>query len=196
MVYYKQRIETIDSPSLVIYPQRVKENIQKLIQMAGNVELLRPHVKTNKMAEVCKLMLDAGITRFKCATIAEAEMLGMIGAPDVLIAHQPTGPKIERLLKLVTTFRTHILPVLLMTFATVQALSKLFTAHGERIQAFIDVNIGMNRSGVIPEKALQLFKDAQAYTSIRIIGLHAYDGHIRDTDLTERSRRSDEAFAK
>jgi O-glycosyl hydrolase len=54
----------------------------------------------------------------------------------------------------------------------------------------------MDRSGIIPEKALQLFKDCQTLESVRIIGLHAYDGHIRDTDLTERCRRSDEAFAK
>ena len=84
--YTIHNIEKIDSPSLIVYPERVKENIRQLIQMAGNVELLRPHVKTNKIAEVCQLMLDAGITKFKCATIAEAEMLGSIQALDVLIA--------------------------------------------------------------------------------------------------------------
>ncbi len=164
--------------------------------MAGNVDLLRPHVKTNKMAEVCQLMLDAGINKFKCATIAEAEMLGMIKAPDVLIAHQPTGPKLERLLKLVTTFPSTHFTCIIDNFSTAKALSELFTANGERLQVFIDLNIGMNRSGIIPEKALELFKECQALPSIRIIGLHAYDGHIRDTDLTERSRRSDEAFSK
>ena len=33
----------------------------------------------------------------KGATIAEAEMLAMAGAPDVLLAYQPVGPKIRRL---------------------------------------------------------------------------------------------------
>ena len=194
--YEINHIEKVDSPSLIVYPQRVKENISRLISMAGDVSLLRPHVKTNKIAEVCSLMLDAGITRFKCATIAEAEMLGMIKAPDVLIAHQPVGPKAERLLQLVTTFPNTHFTCIIDTFAIAESLSKLFTAKGERVQAFIDLNIGMNRSGIIPEKALQLFKDCQSLASIRIIGLHAYDGHIRDTDLGERSKRSDEAFAK
>jgi D-serine deaminase-like pyridoxal phosphate-dependent protein len=194
--YQINDVDKIDSPSLLVYPHRAKENIQRLIEMAGSVELLRPHVKTNKMAEVCKLMLDAGINKFKCATIAEAEMLGMIQAPDVLIAHQLTGPKLERLLKLVTTFRTTHFTCIIDNLSTARLLSELFTANGERIQVFIDLNIGMNRSGITPENALQLFKDCVSLTGIRIIGLHAYDGHIRDTDLTERSRKSDEAFEK
>ena len=194
--YQIKNIEKIDSPALIVYPQRVKENISKLIRMAGNVDLLRPHVKTNKIAEVCAMMLDAGITRFKCATIAEAEMLGMIKAPDALLAHQPVGPKIERLLRLITTYPSTHFTCIIDNSATAKELSQLFTAEGQRIQVFIDLNIGMNRSGIIPEKALQLFTDCQSLPGIRIIGLHAYDGHIRDTDLNERNQRSDEAFAK
>jgi D-serine deaminase-like pyridoxal phosphate-dependent protein len=194
--YHINTIAQVDSPALIVYPQRVKENIDRLIQMVGDTNLIRPHVKTNKIAEVCSMMLAAGITRFKCATIAEAEMLGMIEAPDVLIAHQPAGPKMERLLKLVTTFpKTHF-TCIIDNFETAKELSELFTKHGQRFQLYIDLNIGMNRSGIIPENALQLFKDCQSLPSVRIIGLHGYDGHIRDTDLAQRNQHSDEAFSK
>ena len=50
------------------------------------------------------LMLDAGIKKFKAATIAEAEMLGMIKAPDVLLAYPPTVPKIKRLIRLIQKY--------------------------------------------------------------------------------------------
>lgn len=194
--YHINHIEQVDSPALIVYPQRVKKNIAHLIRMAGNVDLLRPHVKTNKIAEVCSLMLEAGIKRFKCATIAEAEMLASIKAPDVLIAHQPVGPKMERVLQLVTRFPDTHFTCIIDNFPTAQALSKLFTENGQRLQIYIDLNIGMNRSGIVPEKALQLFIDCQSLPSLRIIGLHGYDGHIRDTDLGERNQRSDEAFGK
>jgi D-serine deaminase-like pyridoxal phosphate-dependent protein len=194
--YEIQEAEKVDSPSLIVYPQRVRENISKLIAMTGDANLLRPHVKTNKIAEVCELMMDAGINKFKCATIAEAEMLGMIKAPDVLLAHQPVGPKQERLLKLVTTFPATQFTCIIDNFTTAKELSLLFTQAGERLQLFIDLNIGMNRSGIIPEKALQLFMDCQTLASVRIIGLHGYDGHIRDTDLSIRNQRSDEAFSR
>src|ERR1700750_934200 len=98
--YIINDIEKLDTPALVIYPERVKENIVILKSMIDDVSRLRPHVKTHKSKEAALLMLDAGITKFKCATIAEAEMLGMANAPDVLLAYQPVGPKLERFIKL------------------------------------------------------------------------------------------------
>ena len=87
--YKIKNINDLDTPVLVVYPDRVKHNIQTAIDMVGDVARLRPHIKTHKSAEVARLMMDAGITKFKCATIAEAEMLGIAGAKDVLLAYQP-----------------------------------------------------------------------------------------------------------
>src|SRR5687767_5562951 len=87
---------TMDSPALVIYPERVKANIQLAISMVGDVARLRPHIKTNKSSGAITLMVAAGISKFKCATIAEAELLGQCGASDVLLAYQPSGPKLQR----------------------------------------------------------------------------------------------------
>ena len=193
-LYTINNIEKIDSPSLIVYPQIAKENIHKLIEMAGSVDLLRPHVKTNKIAEVCQMMLNAGINKFKCATIAEAEMLGMINAQDVLIAHQPVGPKAMRVLQLVKSFPNTQFSCIIDNLHTAEILSNLFESHHLVLPVFIDLNVGMNRSGITPEKGLDLFKGAKLLPGINIIGLHGYDGHIRDTDFKERSRRSDEAF--
>ncbi|HEX2683974.1 MAG TPA: D-TA family PLP-dependent enzyme, partial [Ferruginibacter sp.] len=67
----------IDSPALLVFPERVKANIKTAIGMVGDLDRIRPHVKTHKCSEVTRLMIEAGIYKFKCATIAEAEMLGM-----------------------------------------------------------------------------------------------------------------------
>ncbi|MDQ4140880.1 MAG: D-TA family PLP-dependent enzyme, partial [Bacteroidota bacterium] len=72
--YTITNIDSIDTPALIVFPERVKQNIQLVTSMVKGVESLRPHVKTHKMAEVTDLMLRAGFTKFKCATIAEAEM--------------------------------------------------------------------------------------------------------------------------
>src|ERR1700761_2512144 len=92
--YTIKDVEKLDTPALVIYPQRIKENIDILKGMIDDVSRLRPHVKTHKSKEATLLMLNAGITKFKCATISEAEMLGISNAPDVLLAYQPVGPKL------------------------------------------------------------------------------------------------------
>ena len=91
--YSIDNVNELDSPALVIYPDRVKENILTLIKSISDINNLRPHIKTHKSSEVSTLMLKEGIKKFKCATIAEAEMLAMAGAPDVLLAYQPVGPK-------------------------------------------------------------------------------------------------------
>ena len=70
------------------------------MRVAGGVERLRPHVKTHKLPEVIRRQLVLGIRKFKCATIAEAEMLAECGCRDVLLAYQPVGPNIHRLWEL------------------------------------------------------------------------------------------------
>jgi len=60
----------VDSPALLIYPDRIASNIDRMIQIAGSAQKLRPHVKTYKMAEIVKMQLAAGIDKFKCATIS------------------------------------------------------------------------------------------------------------------------------
>src|SRR5687767_13020773 len=102
--FHVDNAETIDSPALLVFPERLKQNIQTAIKMIGDVNRLRPHVKTHKCAEVARMMIAAGINKFKCATIAEAEMLGMVQANNVLLAYQPTGPKLERFIQLLKKY--------------------------------------------------------------------------------------------
>jgi D-serine deaminase-like pyridoxal phosphate-dependent protein len=188
-------IEKIDSPSLVLYADRAKENINQLLKMVdGRVDQLRPHVKTNKIAEVCQLMMDKGITSYKCATIAEAEMLGLLKTPDVLIAHQLMGPKLNRLVALIKTFPATKFSCLIDNLTTAQSISKLLTAEGLSINVYMDVNIGMNRSGIITDQAIALFTSCATLSNIKVIGLHCYDGHIRETDIHKRNAQADEIF--
>ena len=94
-------VDQLDSPALVVFPERVRENIHLLKTIVDDIEQLRPHAKTHKTKEATQLMMAAGIHKFKCATIAEAEMLAICGAVDVLLAYQPVGPKLSRLAELI-----------------------------------------------------------------------------------------------
>jgi D-serine deaminase-like pyridoxal phosphate-dependent protein len=160
-----------------------------------DVAHLRPHVKTNKIAEVNQMMLNEGITKFKCATIAEAEMLGMINASDVLLAYQPVGPKVSRLLQLVQKYPSTHYSCLIDDFIAAKKISETFASQNLILDVYIDLNVGMNRTGIEPtEKALTLFEDCDRLKGINIIGLHLYDGHIRDKDVESRKQKADEAF--
>ncbi|MFY7840089.1 MAG: alanine racemase, partial [Lacibacter sp.] len=192
--YELNNIDTIDSPALLLYKERIQQNIDHAIAMIKDVERLRPHVKTNKTAETCAMMMAAGISKFKCATIAEAEMLGMLNAKDVLLAYQPVGPKAKRLLSLVLQYPQTTFGCLVDNLATAKSLSNLFSSADRSINVYIDINSGMNRSGIKTAEAFALAEQLFALPGIQFKGLHAYDGHLRDTDLEIRQQKSNAAF--
>ena len=186
-------MDRLDTPALVVFPDRVKENIRQAIAMVGDVARLRPHVKTHKSPEVTRLLLDAGITRFKCATIAEAEMLAQAGAPDVLLAYQPIGPKAVRFAELVRRYPG----VKWGCLADDVNAARGMASAGLEADIWIDLNVGMDRTGITPgPDAVALYKEVLGLSGLRPVGLHAYDGHIRATDPEERRRQCDEGYAK
>jgi len=194
--YQIKDIDKLDSPVLVVFPDRVKANIQTAIGIVKNVTRLRPHVKTNKSAEATQMMLDAGITKFKCATIAEAEMLGMVKAPDVVLAYQPLGPKLSRFIELIKKFPATKYSCLTDNLSAAKEQSDAFATNNLEIPVYIDLNVGMNRTGIIPGKdAIELCKFCSSTKGIKSAGLHAYDGHVRNKDFAMRTKECDEAFA-
>ncbi len=194
--YAIDNIEEIDTPALVVYPDRVKENIRVLKNFVPDTSRLRPHAKTNKSQECSRLIIDAGITKFKCATISEAEMLAMAGAKDVLLAYQPVGPKAMRLLALKEKYPATQFSCLIDNLETAGRLSSIFLKVNQRIPVYIDLNVGMDRTGISPENAYPLYLGCQDLKGIAVTGLHAYDGHIRETNFELRSKHADESFAR
>ncbi|MDF2190646.1 D-TA family PLP-dependent enzyme [Paraflavitalea sp. CAU 1676] len=194
--YTIKNIDAVDSPALVIYEERVRKNIQLAQELLPDNARLRPHVKTSKIAEVNQFMLEAGITKFKCATIAEGEMLAQIKAPDILLAYQPVGPKLQRLLQLIKAYPASRFSCLVDNTASAIAFSHTALAHSIVLDVYIDLNVGMNRTGILPgEAAFVLYKEVLALPGLRLLGLHAYDGHIKEVDPIVRQQQSDAAYA-
>lgn len=189
-----KNIADLDSPALVVYPERVRENIRRAIARVGDIGNLSPHVKTHKSPEVSKMMLDAGIRKFKCATIAEAEMLAQAGAGDILLAYQPVGPKVNRLERLLREFPKVRWSCLIDDLECARDMSYVFEKSRLVMNVLIDLNVGMNRTGISPNDAFGLADDCRRLSGIAITGLHVYDGHLRDSDFEVRRRKCDEAF--
>ena len=149
----------IPSPALLIYPDRIEENINRMIAMAGSAERLRPHVKTHKLAEIVKLQLKAGINKFKCATIAEAEMLAQAGAKDILVATQLVGPNTDRIAKLANWYRDIRFSTITDDAEAVGNLARVAQINNINIPVLLDIDIGMGRTGIKPgPAAITLYK--------------------------------------
>ncbi len=187
MWYQLQNRDQIDTPALLIYPERAQQNIDTMINVAGDKNRLRPHVKTHKMAEIARMHLQAGINKFKCATIAEAEMLAGAGAADILLAYQPVGPRVDRLVALAKAYPDVAIGCLLDDPTVAYQLSVKAQAADVTINVWIDINNGMNRSGIVPgDGALALYGTLFDMPGLNPKGLHVYDGHIRNPDFDQR----------
>jgi D-serine deaminase-like pyridoxal phosphate-dependent protein len=194
--YQLNNTDQVDSPALLLYPARVRENIRLLKAMIDDPQRLRPHVKTHKSQQAIFLLLAEGIRKFKCATIAEAEMLGLCQAPDVLLAYHPVGPKLQRLVDLVQQYPATLFSCLTDNEAAAALISTAARTQNLVMPVYIDVNVGMNRTGIAPGAgAIALYEKCMALPGLRVMGLHVYDGHIHAVDLAARTQECQAAFA-
>jgi D-threonine aldolase len=188
--------EQIPSPALLIYPDRVERNVRKMVEMAGDPARLRPHVKTHKLEPIIQLQLRHGITRFKCATIAEAEMTAHAGAADVLLAYPTLGPNVPRLANLAAAFPRTRFSALVDSQEGLTQLDQGYANTERPLPVFVDLDCGMHRTGIAPgPAAAALYEKLSASRALRPAGLHAYDGHLHQSDPAERLQACREAFA-
>ncbi len=187
--------DDVVTPSLLVYPDRIEKNILRMITMAGGTDLLRPHIKTHKTAEITKMQMAHGIQKFKCATIPEAQLLGECGAKDILLAMQPVGANIGRFLDLISTYSASTFSTIVDNLNSLSSISNMAKARNIEVALYLDLNTGMNRTGIVPGKAAaEVFKAMASATGIRAKGLHAYDGHLRHTDALIQKKECDAAF--
>lgn len=210
-MYLLNEPATQASPALLVYRELVEDNIRKMIEMAGGPARLMPHVKTHKMGPVVQMQLKYGITRFKCATFAEAQMLAETGAPDVLMAYQLNSPTAESFAELAVRSPKTSFSSVVDNFASAQLLNKIFeqingarkpigfARHDDSVQhyaqVYIDIDNGMHRTGIAPEKVPALYQQLQQLPFLKVRGLHVYDGHLRDANLATRTEQCNAAFA-
>jgi D-serine deaminase-like pyridoxal phosphate-dependent protein len=193
--YQIENADEVDSPSLLVYEERIDENLRRMVKDAGGAERLCPHVKTHKLPQVIQKQVALGITKFKAATIAEAEMCAAAGAPNVLLAHAPVGPRAQRLVGLVQAFPRTSFATLVDEEGVARHWSAVTSSAGVTVDTLIDLDCGMHRTGIAPgAEAERLYRLLSDLPGVRAAGLHAYDGHIHDTDLVARRARSAEAM--
>ena len=200
MIHYELRdTEQIITPALIYYREGFTENLKKILELAGGAERLWPHVKTHKSVDMVRFQIENGIRRFKCASVAELEMVCEAGAEAAVLAMPPSGPTPKRLIALMRAYpKTKIFGIVDCDFH-LEAYSK--AAHEENIviPLLLDVNMGMNRTGIPTSDAAEFYKKAVTVPGLSFHGLHCYDGNRHETSLGDRQscvdRDNEDAFA-
>lgn len=176
-------LDQIESPALVVYLDRVRDNVRSMIGYCGTPDRWRPHLKTTKIPEVWRELLQAGVRQFKCATLREATVFVDLAeaegiAADLLIAYPHRGPALRRLAELAARTTNTTLSLLVED-------PDLMPEVPAGVGVFVDVNPGMNRTGIPMQDGDSVGAVVRA-AGERFRGLHFYDGHLHDEDLAAR----------
>lgn len=180
------------SPALVVYLERVRENLARVIEVAGGADRWRPHVKTSKIPAVWRELAEAGLRQFKCATTREAsELLGCLADggvedADVLLAHPLVGPSLDRLGQIAEAHPRARVSVLCEDPSIVARVPRA-------VSVFVDVNPGMNRTGIPCSETGAIAAVCRA-AGARFRGVHYYDGHLHGSDRVARRRAAHEGY--
>lgn len=177
-------LDTVMTPALVIYPEIVGANINAMLRLlGGNPARWRPHVKTSKLGFVMRLLAERGVTNVKCATTLELITAAEAGATDLLVAYPMMGANARRVRELAASMPGKRIAAL------VENVDQITAWTGSNVGLFIDLNGGMNRTGLEGERTEQAIALAQAINAagLALRGLHYYDGHMsKYADLAER----------
>lgn len=168
------------TPALVIRLEAVRENLKRLRTAAGGVDRLRLHVKSAKLALVFRELIDAGVRNFKCATTREAAFLlaeldHADVAGDLLVAYPHVGANLRRVEELAARHPN----------ARVSIVCESLPIVSTGLGVFVDVNAGMNRTGIPLEQTERILEVARA-AGQRFRGVHFYEGHVHSGSFSER----------
>ncbi|MBI2194269.1 MAG: DSD1 family PLP-dependent enzyme [Planctomycetes bacterium] len=175
----------LDTPALLLDLGAFERNLKK---MQGFVDAhgvrLRPHFKAHRTPEIVRWQHQLGARGVTCAKLAEAEHLASLGFDDFLVANQVAGEiKLRRLAALSAASEV---TVAADSEAGVRAMDQAARSAGVAFNVVIEVDLGMNRSGVAAgESTLALARTITGLPGLRFRGLMAYEGHLVDLALSE-----------
>jgi D-serine deaminase-like pyridoxal phosphate-dependent protein len=177
-------VEDVLTPALVLYPELVAANIERTLELlGGDANRWRVHIKTAKLSYTLRLLVERGVRNFKCATTLELLVACRSGAGDVLFSYPTMGANARRAREIAGQFPDVRISVLAENEEQVRQWRQ------SRTGIFLDINPGMNRTGIEQndgDKVVTLAR-AIADAGLEFRGLHYYDGQYGGLAEPERT---------
>ena len=176
--------EVILTPALIVYPEIIASNIQAMLRLLdGDGDRWRVHTKTAKLGCTLRMLTESGVRNFKCATTRELLVACGSGAEDVLVAYPLVGANARRVREIAEQFPEVRISVLAENAEQVRQWAE------SRVGVFLDINPGMNRTGIEQERKEEVLRLVGTAREARaeFRGLHYYDGQYGGLGEPERT---------
>lgn len=175
------RIQDLDTPALLIDLDILESNLTRMAQYAATHQLrLRPHTKTHKIPALGRRQLELGAMGLTVAKVSEAEVMLASHVQDLLIAYPMLGP--EKARRAIAVSEQTRLMVSVDSVEVARPLGEAFAAAGKKIRVLVEVDAGLGRVGVAPERFGATAKAIAALPGIDAAGIAFYPGHIKKMD--------------
>jgi D-serine deaminase-like pyridoxal phosphate-dependent protein len=172
----------------------MEANLTAMAASIGAAEVaLRPHFKTSKCVAVARRQLAYGAIGFTCATPAEVTLLQDAGIEDILWAHQPVGP--AKVAFAVQALARGGLTIALDSLEVAAPLSQAASTAGVTVPFVLEVDTGLHRAGVNPDRAVETAAALTALPALQLRGVLTHEGHVaaHGSDRTSLEAEGDNA---
>jgi D-serine deaminase-like pyridoxal phosphate-dependent protein len=169
------RIVDLPTPALIVDRQKFEANVATMAGVRPGLTL-RPHIKAHKSTALAHQLAAVGHTSFTCAT--PREVIGMVQAglgSDLLLANETVD--VSRLRAMAALLNTKSSELVRITVAIDSEITASLAAECGITDVLIDVNVGMPRCGVTPERAAALASYAVSL-GLNVRGVMGYEGHL------------------
>lgn len=174
-----QPVDELQTPVVVAELDALERNVERFreLERAHDVAV-RSHVKAHKTPAIARRQQDALSGGVLCQKLGEAEVMARYGIQDVLlVCPVVTESKLRRLCWVadhVDRFAT-----LVDGRDNVDPLQAAAAEHGTRVNAVVEVDVGVRRMGVEPgDAAADLATYIDEQPDLAFDGLLGHDGHV------------------
>lgn len=193
--YRVTNAQALSTPALLIYAEMIDKNIDAALRMMkGDVNRWRPHLKTAKLGYTIKRMVERGVRAAKSSTTLELITALDAGMQDMVLAYPVMGANAARARQIAAAHPDRKIAAL------VEGPEQLEEWRGSSVGVFIDLNSGMNRTGISEDRFDEVLKFVGQVlrAGLKLRGLHHYDGHIHNADASGASGEAtaQEGYAK
>jgi D-serine deaminase-like pyridoxal phosphate-dependent protein len=189
--YRVAEADDVITPALIVYPEIIASNIDSTLRLLnGNADRWRAHIKTAKLNFTLRMLIDRGVRNFKCATTLELLEACRTGAKDVLVAYPHMGANARRIREIAEEFPRVTISVL------AENEDQVGQWRGSSVGIFLDINPGMNRTGIEQSRSDQVAAMAKSIdkAGLEFRGLHYYDGQYGSVDDAERTTATHKGY--
>jgi D-threonine aldolase len=180
------RTDELTTPALIVERSVLEANLDTMSATLPGPRL-RPHVKAHKTSALARRQHARGHAGFTCATVRECEVMAAAGlGADLLLANEVLDTR--RLGALVRDGAR-------VTVAVDSPETIAAAATGGVREVLVDVDVGQQRCGCLPQRAGELAAAARA-AGLLVRGVMGYEGHLQGVrDAAERAGRTAESMS-